>query len=92
MASPLEDCTLEEQRSVIRFLVAEGVKPSEIFSRMLIQYGKSCMNRANFYKWVDRFKSGRTSVGDEPRCGRPVEIAISLKISELSIANTTLRC
>lgn len=97
MASPLEDCTLEEQRSVIRFLVAEGVKPIEIFSRMLIQYGKSCMNRANFYKWVDRFKSGRTSVGDEPRCGRPVEvsvqsIAISLKISELSIANTTLRC
>lgn len=31
MASPLEDSTLEEQRSVNRFLVAEGVKPSEIF-------------------------------------------------------------
>ncbi|CAK9816246.1 Histone-lysine N-methyltransferase SETMAR [Anthophora plagiata] len=75
MTSPLEDCTLEEQRSVIRCLVAKGVKPSEIFSRMLIQYGKSCMNRANFYKWVDRFKSGRTSLGGEPRCGRPVEVS-----------------
>ena len=66
MASPLEDCTLEEQRSVIRFLVAKSVQPSEILSRMLIQYGKSCMNRANVYKWVDRFKSGQTHLTE--RC------------------------
>ena len=30
MADPLATCTKEEQRSVIRFLSSEGVKPIEI--------------------------------------------------------------
>lgn len=47
MAGPQEDGTLEERRSSYRFLVVEGVKLSEIFSRMLIQYGKGCINSAN---------------------------------------------
>lgn len=58
MASPLEVSTLVEQRSVIRFLLSEDEKPSNICCRMTKQYGKSCMNRGNFYKWVDRFKNG----------------------------------
>lgn len=50
------------QQSVFGFLVPEGVKPSEVPSEMWIRYGNSCTNRANFNKWVDRFKSYRTSV------------------------------
>jgi hypothetical protein len=34
MADPLEIWTKEEQRSVIRFLISEGVKPIEIHRRM----------------------------------------------------------
>jgi hypothetical protein len=30
MAAPLVTCTKEEQRSVIRFLISEGVKPTEV--------------------------------------------------------------
>jgi len=30
---------VEEQRRVIRFLWSEGVKPSEIYRRMKVQYG-----------------------------------------------------
>jgi len=30
MVAPLSTCTREEQRSVIRFLSSEGVKPTEI--------------------------------------------------------------
>jgi len=30
---------VEEQRSIIRFLWSEGVKPSEIYRRMKVQYG-----------------------------------------------------
>lgn len=56
MATPLEDSILEE-RSVIRFLVTEGVKPSEMLSRILIQLEKSSMNRANVSKGVDRFEN-----------------------------------
>lgn len=78
MASSLEDCTLEEQRAVIRFLFSEGTKPSEIHSRMKRQYGKSCINRANFYKWIDRYKLGRTNVSDVQRSGRPIEVSNAL--------------
>lgn len=75
MACPLENCTAEEQRSVIRFLVAEGVKPSEIHERMLKVYGNHCLHRSNIYKWVEQFKSGRANVSDEQRRGRPVEVS-----------------
>jgi len=39
MAAPLAKCTKEEQRSVIRFLSSEVVKPIEIHGRMKVQYG-----------------------------------------------------
>jgi len=39
MDIPLRDCTIEEERGVVRFLWAEGVKPVEIHRRMLAQYG-----------------------------------------------------
>ena len=40
MSVPLLTCTVEEQRSVIRFLWSEGVKPSEIYRRMKVHYGE----------------------------------------------------
>ena len=43
MATPLSTCTVEEQQSVIHFLWPEGVKPSEIYRRMEVQYGDSCV-------------------------------------------------
>lgn len=51
MASP------EKPASVVRFVVAEGVRASEILSRLLIKYGKSCINHAKVYKRVERFKA-----------------------------------
>lgn len=77
MTSPLEKCEIFEQRSVIRFLLAEGEKPVDIYTRISKQYGKSCMNRRNCYKWIEKFKDGRTSVSDEYRCGRPAEVSTS---------------
>uniref|UniRef100_A0A170XR25 Mos1 transposase HTH domain-containing protein n=1 Tax=Triatoma infestans TaxID=30076 RepID=A0A170XR25_TRIIF len=49
---------------LIRFLVAEGMKDSEIHERMFKVYGNNCLN---VYKWVELFKSGRVSVCDEQR-------------------------
>jgi len=71
MDAPLQDCTIEEQRGVVRFLWAEGVKPAEIHCHMLAQYGQSTMSQRKVYEWVERFKSGRTRVTDEVRSGRP---------------------
>jgi len=39
MVTPLATYTKEEQRSVIRFVSSEGVKPIEIHGRMKVQYG-----------------------------------------------------
>ena len=71
MDTPLQDCSVEEQRGVVRFLWAEGVKPVEIHHRMLVQYGQSTMSQRKVYEWVERFKSGLTRVTDEGRSGRP---------------------
>jgi len=70
MDAPLQDCTIEEQRGVVRILWAEGVKPVEIHRRVLAQYGQSTVIQRKVYEWVERFKSGRTRV-TEGRSGRP---------------------
>jgi transposase len=71
IAAPLSDCTIEEQRAVVRFLWAEKIKSAEIHRRMLAQYGARTMHQRNIYEWIGRFKEGRTSVTDESRHGRP---------------------
>jgi len=71
MGAPLQDCTIEEQRGVVRFLWAEGVNPVEIHCRMLDQYGQSTMSQRKVDEWVERFKLSRTRVTDVGRSGRP---------------------
>jgi hypothetical protein len=44
MATPLSDCTIEEQSTIVRFLWAEGDKSAEIHRRMLAQYGAGTMH------------------------------------------------
>jgi hypothetical protein len=55
MGTLLENCTREEQHSVIKFLWAEEVKLREIHRRMIQQYGGSCMSERKAYQWVKRF-------------------------------------
>jgi len=70
VAAPLSTCTVAEQRSFINFLWSEDVKPSEIYRRMKVQYGDSCLSQGRVYEWVGRFQNGRqkslmnTGVGD----------------------------
>ena len=71
MDAPLQYCTIEEQRGLVRFLREEGVKPVEIHRLMLVQYGQSTMSQRKAYEWVKRFKSGRTRVTEECRSGQP---------------------
>ena len=44
MAAKLINCTKEEQRSVIRFLWAEGVPGAQIHLRMCAQYGDKVLS------------------------------------------------
>jgi hypothetical protein len=72
MDTPLSECTISEERAVIRLLWAEGIKPFEIHRRMLVQYGDKCIGQRKVYEWVEGFKNGRMNVTGEGRSGRPV--------------------
>ena len=69
-----EACSRIEQRSVIKFLVAEECKAVEIHRRMSIVYGTTCFSRKNVYKCAKLFKAERRNVEDEDRPERPTEL------------------
>jgi hypothetical protein len=71
MEAPLSECTISEQHAVIKFLWADRIKPSEIYRRLLVQYGDKCIGQIKVYEWVERFKNERTNVTGEDRSGRP---------------------
>ena len=64
MSARLSLCTKEEQRSVIRFLWAEGVNGAEIHARLCTQYEEKALPLRSVYEWIEMFKNGRTSVMD----------------------------
>lgn len=61
-----------EQRAVIKFLTKEGNTPSQIKLRMLPVFGDSCPSDFTIKFWCKQFKSGRDSLEDDPRSGRPI--------------------
>ena len=75
MAAPLNTCTTIEQRGVVRFLWAKNVETKDIHKEMLPMYGEHCLSRQAIHNWEQKFSEGRTSIEDEHRAGRPVEIA-----------------
>jgi len=75
MAAPLSTFTVEEQQSVICFLWSEDVKPSEIYRKMKVQFGDSCLSQGRVYEWVQRLQNRRQNVSDVHRIGRPVSVA-----------------
>ena len=44
------ECSWLEQKSVIKFLVAEKCKPCEIYRRMCDVYRKACFSQKNVYE------------------------------------------
>jgi len=60
-----------EIRSVIRFLNARNVLPSEIHPQICQVYGDNAMSDGIVRKWVRMFNEGRENVHDEARSGRP---------------------
>jgi transposase len=54
----------EEQRSVVRFLTAEGVERREIHRRMSVVYGEHSVSHLHVLAWHKRFREGRVSLQD----------------------------
>jgi len=62
------DC---EIRSVIRFLNARNVLPSEIHHQICQVYGDIAMSDGMVRKWVRMFNEGQENVHDEVQSGHP---------------------
>jgi hypothetical protein len=89
MDAPVQDCTIREQRGVMQFLWAEGVKPVEIHLHTLVPYGLSTMSQRKVYEWVERFKLGQTCVTDEGGSGRPSTSHTSRAAKKLLLRRNT---
>lgn len=61
-----------EQRTCIKFCVKLSKTPSETLEMLRQAYGSDCLSRTSVFEWHSRFKSGRESVDDNWRSGRPV--------------------
>ena len=82
MSAHLSVCTEEEQKSVIRFQWAEGVKGAEIHGRLCTQYGDNVLPQQSVYKWIEMFKNSWTSVMDAECLGWPSTSTIDEKLEE----------
>ena len=63
-----------QYRSVIHFLFLKGKNREEVLSELSAVYHHECPSRATIYRWFNHFQSGRTSVVDDEKPGRPCEI------------------
>jgi histone-lysine N-methyltransferase SETMAR len=54
-----------------KFFCKEGLTPNEIHSKFIKVYGDSSASFSTMRKWAAEFKRGRTSLGVDPREGRP---------------------
>ena len=64
---------LEEQRSLIKFLLLEGEKLRHIFQRLQTSFSKACISFSTFYSWVSQLREDMTSMREKLRPGRLVE-------------------
>ena len=71
MFKTIEGATDCEIRSVIRFLNARNVLPSEIHHQICQVYGDNAMSDGMVRKWVWMFNEVRENMHDKARSGRP---------------------
>jgi len=71
MFKTLEGAADCEIRSLISFLNARNVLPSDIHHQICQVYGDNAISDGMVRKWVRMFNEGRQNVHDEARSGRP---------------------
>ena len=60
-----------EQRANIKFSVELGKSAMETLEMLRKAYDKEAMSRARCFEWHSHFMSGRTSLNNDERSGRP---------------------
>ena len=68
------------QRIIIKFLTKEGVKPSEILTRLKAQFGDATLSRTQVFDWASKFTSLRV---DEKVWKMKVMIDVQGQVSQM---------
>jgi hypothetical protein len=58
MATLLEECTTEEQRSIVRFLSEKGLNAKGIHKEVFPVYCGKCLWHKAVHNWVEKTGSG----------------------------------
>lgn len=61
---------INEQRVVMKFFVDCGSIATETFEHLKGGFSESCLGKTEMFEWHKRFKSGRTSLGNDERTGQ----------------------
>ena len=64
-----------EQRSALKFCVANKKSRQETFEMLKTAFGNSAMKKTTLYKWYSKFERGDFSFTDEPRPERASSIS-----------------
>ena len=60
-----------QQRVCIEFCVKNGFNGAQTLEMLEKRFGNDTLTRSNVFRWHERFRSGRESVEDDERSGRP---------------------
>ena len=63
--------TVNRSALLFIFLWKEGNSAAEIVRRLHHVFGDDTFGRTTVFKWLERFKTGRQSLEDDQRSGRP---------------------
>jgi hypothetical protein len=67
MATVFEQCSTEKKRSVVRFLLAKGLREKEIHKEIFPVYGGKCLSRKAVHNSVEEFSRRCSKVADNTR-------------------------
>ena len=73
-----------EQRVCIKFCVKLGKSATETFDMLRQAFHDHALGRTQVFGWHARFKSGRESVEDDERSGRPVTSRTPENVNKIS--------
>jgi len=72
-----------EYRTVIKFLIKEGLAPAVIKQHLNHVYGEASLSYSTVQEWAKQFRLGTESVEDKPRKGRPVEVVTEENVTRI---------
>lgn len=78
----MEDA-VKNQRSIVFFLYKEGSTAINVAHRLQQVFGDSAMKQRTVYDWFKRFETGRDSLCDEERSGRPVTSCTEANVTQV---------